>query len=275
LPSNALTFAVSAIPPTIAKAFAPNSIPLNGTTTLTFNIGNPNSTTALNNITFSDPLPSGLAVAATPNVSNTCGGTFAPAAADTSLNFSGGTLASSATCTISVDITASTAGPRHNVSSGITSTESLTAQGTAASALLTVIAPPIFGKGFNPNAIGPAGTSSLAFIVNNINNSALTGLAFIDDFPAGLVVADVPNPSDTCGGTFTAVAGATSVSLTGGTVGANTGCSVTVNVHGTTTGVKDNTSGPISSTESGSGGTASASLTINVTPVRLQSFEVE
>jgi hypothetical protein len=48
----------------------------------------------------------------------------------------------------------------------------------------------------------------------------LTGVAFTDTLPAGLVVAATPNMTNNCGGTATAVAGSSSVSLSAGTVAA-------------------------------------------------------
>ena len=239
---------------------------------LTFNLGNPNANIALSNIAFSDSLPAGLAVASTPNASNTCSGTFAPVASATSLTFSGGALEISATCAISVDVQGTTAGVKNNTSSSITSTESLTASGTPASASVTVVAPPTIAKGFVPNAIGPSGTSTLTFTINNPNASALSGVAFTDTFPAGLEVAAAPNAADTCGGTFTATAATGSISLASGSVAANGSCTLSVDVHGTTTGTKDNTTGTISSTE---GGGRHGSATLTTDPVRLQSFDVE
>src|SRR5437016_14170696 len=50
-------------PPTIAKAFGAASIPVNGSTTLTFTITNPNPATDLTNVSFDDMLPSGLIIA--------------------------------------------------------------------------------------------------------------------------------------------------------------------------------------------------------------------
>ncbi len=79
--SNALVLIVRA-PLTIAKAFVPPGILVNGTTTLTFTLTNPNAGTALTGVGFTDAFPAGLAVAATPNATTTgCGSpTFAPAA---------------------------------------------------------------------------------------------------------------------------------------------------------------------------------------------------
>src|SRR5258708_15812185 len=66
--------------PSIGKAFAPNPISVGGVSTLTFTINNPNGSTALTGLVFRDSLPAGVQVAATPNASTTCAGTWTPAA---------------------------------------------------------------------------------------------------------------------------------------------------------------------------------------------------
>src|SRR4029079_7079204 len=97
-------------PPSIAKAFSPNPISVGGVSTLSFTITNPNAGTALTGVAFTDTFPAGLQVAATPNATTSgCGSpTFAPAAGNTSLSFSGGTIAASGICTVTVDVTATT-----------------------------------------------------------------------------------------------------------------------------------------------------------------------
>ncbi len=76
-------------PPTITKAFSPDPIAINGISTLTFTLTNPNASNALNGVTFTDTLPAGLQVAASPNATVTnCGTpTWAPSAGSTALTF--------------------------------------------------------------------------------------------------------------------------------------------------------------------------------------------
>jgi len=110
-------------PPAISKAFGAAQIPFDATTSLTFTIKNPNSGTALTNVGFNDPLPSGLIVAMTPGLTGSCGGGTITAAAGTgSVSLSGATLAAGATCTFSLNVTGNTEGQQDNQTTSVTST---------------------------------------------------------------------------------------------------------------------------------------------------------
>ncbi|HMC70725.1 MAG TPA: hypothetical protein VKJ07_16325, partial [Mycobacteriales bacterium] len=67
----------TAVKPTIAKAFSPSPIAVNATSTLTFTLTNTN-TAPLTAAAFTDALPSGVQVAATPAAATTCDGTWTP-----------------------------------------------------------------------------------------------------------------------------------------------------------------------------------------------------
>src|SRR5262249_43120031 len=134
---------------------------------------------------------------------------------------------------------------------------------------ITVLAPPTIAKAFGAPNIPIGGTTSLTFTITNPNvGDGLNGLAFSDTLPSGLVVATPPNATNTCGGTFTPVAGAGSVSLSAGTISFNGSgtftCTAKVDVTGTTDGTKNNTSGNVTATDAGglTGNTASASTLV-------------
>ncbi|MDD5544271.1 MAG: hypothetical protein PHX83_13965, partial [Acidobacteriia bacterium] len=280
--SNTATLTVVA-PPAISKSFGAATFPLNGTTSLTFNLSNPNGSIALTGVGFTDSLPAGLQVAATPGATNNCGGTYSPSAGDTTVTLSGGTLGSSkkrvleangggSSCTLSVIVTGTSAGVKNN---SVSANSNEGGTGNTSDASVTVVAPPSIAKAFGAPSIQYQATTSLTFTLTNPapNTVAETGVAFTDTLPAGLVVATPNGLTNTCGGTATASAGSTSISLTGGTTGNPVGkramaetsgefCTVAVNVTGTTPGIKNNTTGAVSSTNGGTGNTASASVTV-------------
>ncbi len=101
--------------PTLSKSFGPASIDVNGVSTLTITLSNPNAIAAGLTSALVDTLPNGLVVAATPNASTTCLGTGAVIAA------AGGTTVTlpstrsipggaPGTCTVTVDVTSAVAG---------------------------------------------------------------------------------------------------------------------------------------------------------------------
>ncbi|MDE2179332.1 MAG: IPTL-CTERM sorting domain-containing protein [candidate division NC10 bacterium] len=263
--------------PTISKAFSPNPIAVNATSTLTFTLTNPNSA-LLHGVKFTDTLPSGLEVAATPAASTTCGGSpsWAPTGGSTTLNFgqtTGATISAGSSCTVSVDIKATTSGPHTNVSGFISSTESGTNSGSggSATASLTALQPPSISKVFDPNPILTNGTSTLTFLITNPNpNNSLPSVSFSDTFPTSpgaMTVASTPNASTAgCGSpTFAPGAGAGSISFSNGTIAAGATCTVKVDVTAPTAGDYTNTSGVVSTTinsVTSNGNTATGTLTV-------------
>ncbi len=258
--------------PTIIKKFGAAAIGVGGTTTLSFTINNPNGAVALTGVAFTDTLPAGL-VLSTPNgLTGSCGGgTITAVAGSGSVTLSGATLAAGASCTISVDVTGTSAGVGSNSvtvtstngGTGDTSTTSLTVLATP-----PAVAPPTIIKKFGAAAIGAGGTTTLSFTINNPNAAvALTGVAFTDTLPAGLVLSTPNGLTGSCGGgTITAVAGSGSVTLSGATLAAGASCTFSVNVTGTSAGVKNN-SVTVASTNGGTGNTSTVSLTEEVAVV--------
>jgi arabinogalactan endo-1,4-beta-galactosidase len=128
------------LPPAISKVFATASVALNGTTSLTFNLSNPNTTSSLRGIGFTDTLPSGQVVGTPNGLAGSCGGgTITGAAGSNSVSLSGATLAAGAACTFAVNVTGTTSGTQKNTTSAVTSTEA--GSGGTASASLIVAGP--------------------------------------------------------------------------------------------------------------------------------------
>jgi uncharacterized repeat protein (TIGR01451 family) len=257
----------------IVKAFGSASIPLNGSTSLSFTIQNNNATQSLSGIAFTDTLPVGLVISTPNGLTGSCGaGAITATQATNIVSLSGATLASSTSCTFSVRVTGMTAGAKNNTTSAVTSTEGGT--GGTALASIAVVAPPAIAKAFNPTTILLNGVSALTFTVTNpaANSVAEAGVAFTDALPAGLVVSTPNGLTNTCGGTSTATAGSAGISLTGGTVAVNTSCTVSVNVTGTASGQFTNTSGAVSSTNGGTGNTATANITVGSPPAITKAF---
>jgi uncharacterized repeat protein (TIGR01451 family)/fimbrial isopeptide formation D2 family protein len=259
-----------ALPPTIAKAFGAAQIPLNGTTSLTFTINNPNTVVALTGVAFTDNLPAGLVVATPNGLTNTCGGAATAVAGSGSVSLSAGTLATSASCTVSVNIQGTTAGVKNN-SVQITSTEGGT--GNISNASITVIGPPVIIKAFGAASVPLNGSTSLTFTIQNNNTTTLTGIGFSDTLPAGLIISTPNGLAGSCGGgTITATQATNVISLSGASLAASTSCTFSINVTGTAAGTQNNTTGNVTSTEGGTGGTASASINVVAPPAIAKAF---
>ncbi len=251
-------------PPAIGKSFGAASILLGSSTGLTFTLNNANAATSLTGVGFTDSLPSGLVVATPNGLTGSCGGgTLTATAGSGSISLTGATLAGAGSCSFSLDVTGTSAGTKNNTTGAVTSANAGT--GNTASASVDVIAPPAISKSFGAPTVGFNGTTSLSFTLTNPNApTTLTGVGFTDTFPSGLVVATPNGLTGSCGGgTITATAGSGTISLSGATLAASSSCLFSVNVTGTSLGVKNNTTSQVSSTNGGIGNAASASLTVN------------
>ena len=250
-------------PPHIVKTFGAATIPLNGSTSLTFTIdSNANQNLTITGVGFIDSLPAGLVVANPTNIGGTCTGTVTAVAGASTISLSGQSIAANANCTLSVDVKGTTAGVKSD-SVQVTSTSAGT--GNTATASITVLAPPTISKGFGAGSIAVNASTSLSFTLNNPNTTVdLTGVAFTDTLPTGLVISTPNGLTGSCGsGTIVATAGSGLVSLSGGTIAASGSCTFSANVTGASPGTKNNTTGNVTSANGGTGLTASASVTVN------------
>jgi hypothetical protein len=254
--------------PTIAKAFSPATIQSGGTSTVTVTITNPDGT-ALTGGAFTDTLTNMSAAGGA--VGGTCVGTT-PAtltAGQIALAFTGITIPASGSCTVTFNVTSSTAGTQSNTTSGVTTAQTSPAGTASNTANLTVLSAPTISKAFSPATIQSGGTSAVTVTITNPDGTARTGGAFTDTLTnmsaAGGAVGG------TCVGTTpaTLTAGQTALAFTGITIPAGGSCTVSFGVTSSTPGVRANVTSGITTTQTPTAGAASntANLTVDVVPI--------
>jgi len=108
--------------PGFSKSFAPTPVAAGGVSQLTFSIDNSAESVAANGLSFVDPLPAGLRIASPANASISCtGGTLTAPAGGTQIDYSDGSVAAVAACSISVDIVGAQPGSWLNTTSPLNS----------------------------------------------------------------------------------------------------------------------------------------------------------
>ncbi|MEM7028973.1 MAG: hypothetical protein AAF629_05230 [Chloroflexota bacterium] len=259
--------------PTFSKTFNPSPIIVSGVSSLTFTIDNTGGTINVTGLDFVDNLPTGLVVATPSNKTKTCPGGMVDAGDGASfIGYSGGSVLSGTTCTISVNVTANGAatGVLTNMTGDLTS--SLGNSG-AATAMITVNPQPTFSKGFVPDSIGLGLTSTLVFTIDNsLSTVDATGLTFTDTMPSAITIATPVNSTTTCSGlSLNVLAGTNVITVSNGTVSAGTSCTISVDVVGMMIGAYTNTTGYLTSSL-GTSSVASDILTINPQPIFSKSF---
>jgi LPXTG-site transpeptidase (sortase) family protein len=196
--------------PSMTKDFSPATVLLNGLSTLTFTITNPNLSGQMTGVGFSDTYPLGMENASPLTIVNaTCGGTLDASAGGTSISYSGGTISASSSCTVSIDVKATASGSLNNVSGAVAAV--IGGTGNTSSKTLTVNDPPV-------NTV-PG--------VQTINPGVQTAVS-------GISVTDVNGNLSTT--RVSVVSGTLNVSLVGGaTISAGSNDTSTLTLSGTQT----------------------------------------
>ncbi|MDH3342900.1 MAG: hypothetical protein OEM07_04170, partial [Gammaproteobacteria bacterium] len=147
-----------------------------------------------------------------------------------------------------------------------------------ATASTVVLSAPTISKAFSPTALAVGTNSTLTLTISNPNAAyTLNGIAVSDTLPAapaGLVFATPPDAATTCSGAALNISG-TTISITSGTLTVGQSCTVSVKV---TSSVNDtsytNTTDAVSSSNGGTGLTASATLSFTPKPTISKAFSV-
>ncbi len=223
------------VPPTVSKAFAPGTIGINGTSTLTITLGNANASDLTLSADLVDTLPANVVVAATPAIGGTCttGSVTATAGAGT-ITYANTATIPAAGCTITVNVTSATPGSYTNtIAAGTVQTNGgNNAQPATAGLVVASPIPPTVGKSFNPNTINPGGISRLTITLGNSNAGSITLNSLLTDtLPAGVAVAATPNVGGSCvGASIAASGGGSTVTYASGASVPAGGCTISVDV---------------------------------------------
>lgn len=261
-PASATLTVNAAGAPNFTKLFGPNAVEQGQQSNLTFTIDNSASFIEATNMAFSDDFPSGLEVADPANVTSDCGGSFSASPGATSVSLSGGEVAAGASCTVEVAVRAVGNAPINNITSDLTSSLP-TALPAMADLTVNSAGAPVFTKAFTPDTVDQGAISTMSFVIDNTANQiGADTLAFSDDFPSGMEVADPANTTNSCGGTFSAASGDTSISLSAGSVGQADSCTIEVDVRASAPGTLSNTTSDLTSSLP-TAAAASADLTVN------------
>lgn len=200
----------------LSKAFSPSTVPQGGNSVMTFTISN-NALYPLNNATLTDALPVGAVPQTSPTPTSSCGGSVAVSGQNVTL--SGGTIAASGSCTVTVTVKGNATVTNYIPVNALTTTEGVT-NATAATAPLTVLDTLSIEKLHDGSSLVTKSAGQMIVTRVRFTNYSpvLTNTTLTDNLPAGLVLAANPNPVSYCGGTATAVAGASTFSMSGMTI---------------------------------------------------------
>ena len=274
--------------PGFSKSFAPSSLPMGGRSTLTYTIDNSANASALSSLVFTDNLPLGLEIADPANASTTCGGVDPTLTATTGtsvVSFSSigalypgfEVLLAGATCSATVDVTATAAGMLDNVTSELMS--NVGSSGKASDTLEVTVTPIALAKSFTDDPVPPGGIVDLEFTITNRERAdSATDIAFTDNLDAALSGLTFDSLlSNDCGGSVSGE-GTGEIGLTGGTVGPGSSCTISTELSvppGATPGSYTNTTSAIAATLGGSpvtGNQASDDLFVQPVPLLIKEF---
>jgi predicted outer membrane repeat protein len=186
-------------PPAIGKSFGAGTMNMGASTTLSFTVTNPNATTALNGVGFTDNLPSGLVVATPNGLTGSCGGgTITATAGARSVTLSGATIAASSNCTFSVNVTGTAPGAQTNVIDSVSSSNG--GNGGSATASLTVLSPDLTIAKFHSGSFrqGQTGASYTITVTNSGTAPTTAAVTVTDSLPSSLTATAIVGSGWSC-----------------------------------------------------------------------------
>ncbi len=133
--------------------------------------------------------------------------------------------------------------------------------------------PTVATSSFSPTTIYEGQESTVTISIENPSNGvSLTNLDLTNNLPLGMTIASTPDASSSCGGTISAVSGASSFSISGVSLPAGTTCTFTFDVTTNAAGIFTNTISPSDITNDQNiplSGTTTSDLTVLARPATL------
>ena len=198
------------VTPQMDKDFAPGTVQVGATSTLTFTITNTSDLLPKAGWSFTDTLPGGLVLATPASATTSCpAGIVTAASGGRTVSVSGNLAAGQVSCTATVKVTTGTAGTYINDAADITASAGVNPPGSTA---VTFTNNPTIDlvKSVTPPTFSDAGqVLSYSFLVTNPNTVAMSGITVTDTDLPGLSAIDCPpvtlNPGqqETCTATYT------------------------------------------------------------------------
>jgi uncharacterized repeat protein (TIGR01451 family) len=171
------------VTPRLHKSFSPASLNVNAPSTMTFTIENTDELAAKNGWSFTDNLPSGLVVANPAAASTTCsGGSVTAAAGGGSIAMTGNLDAGQASCTVSVNVTSSSAGSFSNCPANVT----LVGLNPPACSTVTFRAADVAIVKSTASPVVPGEEATYSLTVTNHGPDTATNVVVSDPLPSGL-----------------------------------------------------------------------------------------
>ncbi|WP_263385226.1 beta strand repeat-containing protein [Granulicella arctica] len=265
--NTAFNFTVSASDLTVVSAHAGNFKAGDAGDIYTLTATNSGNASSSGTVSVVDTLPSGFSATALTGTGWTCTVSTITCTRSDALAAS----VSYPAITLTVSIASSDIGTYNNTVAVSGGGETNTSNDTATNPTI-VVGQPTISEMFSPAIVAPNASSAVVFTLGNpsANPVSLTGVALSDGLPTNLRVALTPAQTTTCaGGTVTAAANGSTISLSGATIAAGSTCTVQVNVSSAVIGSYINTTGPVTATNSNSGPTATATLNVASSTVAL------
>ena len=221
------TLTISASRPNLTMSLSPASITPGGVSTITYVIDNSQNGSNVTFNSFNHYFPSGVTLSGAPNPTSDAGCTAASLGTSNTDRFtvSVHTINAGATCTITVDVTASAVGTyalqTTNLQAGGQSGTAATATLTVTTAFMTMALPP---------TASPGQSVSLTYtLTNSDRNNDATNITFTNDLNAtlsGLTATALP-ASGFCGAGSTA-SGSSTVTISGANLTSGSSCTFSI-----------------------------------------------